>query len=486
MLIRRNTKAFKTILEIIAACQHRADREKLIRLYITKAGHSIHDRINVEGIQGEAGLFYDMNYQAVLESLKSTGLQLNQSDEIPGIYFFHSSAIKAWDQTPFEFDEAIRKEFASLPELPVVRKKGKAEKFVFPAPKKKAASPPVQKEKVETKKVPSFAKASGTSKSRDKAPKIPEKGPKQPGYKLKHALEFTDLEKVIFRQPHLTKKDVLDYYNKMAEHILPYLKDRPHVIQLRSDHGKPVEYSTSEAFVEEVVGEELPEWIQTVPVTEKKERRHLLLCNDREHLLFYTETGCLQFNPCHSRTRSLDSPDYIVIAIDPVETTFADLIAVALAAKEILTGLQLPSFIKTDGIAGLHLYIPLDSKSKFETSKNVGEYICKLIRLKMPELITLDESGSYRYGKVSLDYRANEGGKSVVAPYSIVRGQTPTVAAPLLWEEVNEELSVDDFNYTTIFKRLKEVGDPFANLFKKKVSAEALLERIETNYSFLF
>jgi DNA ligase D-like protein (predicted polymerase) len=471
MLIRRNTKAFKTILAIVTACQDRADREKLIRLYITRAGHSIHDRISVEGIQGEAGLFYDMNYQAVLESLKSTGHQLNQSDDVPGIYFFHSSSIKAWDQTPFEFDEAISKEFASLPELPVVRKKGKAEKFVFPAPKKKTASPPVAREKVETKKA-------------HKALKVPEKRPKQPGYKLKHTLEFTDLEKVIFRQPQLTKKDILDYYNKMAEHILPYLKDRPQVIQLHSDHGKRVEYSTSEAFVD--AGEELPDWIQTVQATEGKERRHLLLCNDKEHLLFYAETGCLQFNPCHSRTRSLDSPDYIVIAIDPVETTFADVIAVALAAKEILTGLQLPSFIKTDGISGLHLYIPLDSKSKFETGKNVAEYICKLIRLKMPDLITLDESGSYRYGKVSLDYRANEEGKSVVAPYSIVRGQTPAVATPLLWEEVNEELSVDNFNYTTIFKRLQQVGDPFANLFKKKVNADMLLEKMEANYAFLF
>ena len=140
MLIRKNTKTFKTILEIISVCQGRADREKLIRLYITRAGHSINDRISVEGIQGDAALFYEMNYQSVLNNLQSSSHQLHISDEIPGIYFFHSSSNKVWDETPFEFDEAIKKEFSSLPELPIVRKKEKPEKFVFPTGKSIADS----------------------------------------------------------------------------------------------------------------------------------------------------------------------------------------------------------------------------------------------------------------------------------------------------------------------------------------------------------
>src|SRR5687768_4863529 len=123
MLIRKNTKAFKTIIAIITACHDRPDREKLIRLYITKAGHSIKDRISVEGIEKEAGPFYEMNYQTVLNSLKSTNHQLYQSDDVPGIYFFHTTSNKAWDETPFELDEAIKKEFAALPELPIARKK---------------------------------------------------------------------------------------------------------------------------------------------------------------------------------------------------------------------------------------------------------------------------------------------------------------------------------------------------------------------------
>lgn len=473
MLIRKNTKAFKTIQEIITTCQDRPDREKLIRLYITKAGHSIEDRINVEGIQGEAALFYEMNYHAVLGNLESSNRQLHQSDDIPGIYFFHGTSNKLWDETPFEFDELIKKEFASLPDLPVVRKKEKADKFVIPAQNVKAESKPLKKEKVQNKKA--------TKVGKKKAEKVIDKGPRQPDYKLKHKVQFTDLERVLFKKPQLNKKDVLDYYSKMAEYILPHLKDRPQSIRLLSRDGRNTEYKTLDALPK---GLEIPDWIKTV-TTRNKEQGPLHLCNDKDHLLFYAEIGCVEFNCCHSRIKSLELPDYIVIKIESPEEALGNAIDVALRAKEILSGLQLPSFVKTDGQSGLHIYVPLDSKSKFEICKATAEYICKLIRLKVGDLVALVGTDDHSYGKVSLEYQVNEIGKSIVAPYSLVSGASATVATPLLWEEVNEDLQLAHFNHETIFKRLKQVGDPFETIFKKKVDASTLLERMEVNYSFL-
>jgi DNA ligase D-like protein (predicted polymerase) len=464
MLIRKNTRAFKTILEIVEACHGKPDRDKLIRVYITKAGHSIDERINVAGIQGDAGLFYDMTYQTILTNLKSSNRQLHQSDDLPGIYFFHSSADKNWAETPFEFDEAIKKEFGSLAELPVVRKKEKVEKVVIP-----------------TSKVKSEPRANKKEKPK-KIEKIVDKGLKQPDFKLKHTIEFTALDKVIFRHPQLTKKEVLDYYNKVAEFLLPYLKDRPQRVRLHSSSRHDDAQLTYDALKESST-EQIPKWVQTTELP--KEKEPLLLCNDKDHLLFYVQMGGIEFCPFHSRTRSISHPDYLVIGMD-TDGEFAKVIDVALAAKEILTGLQLPSFVKTDGNSGLHLYIPLDAKSKFETSKAVAEYICKLIRLKVPNLVTLQGSDDRTYGKITLDYLLTEEGMNVVAPYSLVRGESPTVATPLLWEEVKEGLKLEDFNDETIFKRLKQEGDPFENLFKKKVNADALLERMEGNYAFLF
>jgi DNA ligase D-like protein (predicted polymerase) len=498
MLVRKNTKAFKTILEIVSACRDRPDREQLIRVYITKAGDTVKDRINVEGIEGGAGLFYEMGYQAVMGNLKSSNHQLNVSDEFPGVYFFHSSSNKVWDETPFEFDEAIKKEFGSLPELPVLRRKEKAEKFAFPASKVKTVAGPDKKkktksrsdkEKSETKKEKAESKAEKAQPDKDKAePKKPAKvvdlWPRQPDYKLKHEVHFSGLERITFRQSQLTKKDVLDYYNKISGYLLPYLKDRPQSIRLQQD-GQPRGANLNLESLAKNSREEIPEWIEAARVGKPKAQEQLLLCNDKEHLLFYVQIGCVEFNAGHSRIKSLDSPDYIILAIESPEYELAKPIEVAIAVREIFTGLQLPSFVKTDATSGLHVYIPLDSKSEFEISKQAAEFLCKLVRLKIPNLVALKGAQGAAYGKVSLDYSLNERGKGVIAPYSLVAGQSANVATPLLWEEVKAGLTVDAFNHETIFERLKAKGDVFETIFRKKVNAEALMERLEEGYSFL-
>lgn len=468
MLIRKNTKTFKTIVEILTVCLDRPDRDKLIRLYITKAGESIQERINIEGIEGQSALFYEMTYQTILNNIKSSNHQLHISDDVPGIYFLRSASNKAWDETPFEFDEAIKKEFDSLSELPVVRKKEKAQKFVIPKATVKPARPAIKKEKAVVRK----------------AAKVHEPGPKQPDFKLTHKIQFTDLEKVVFRQAGLNKQDVLSYYNKIAACLLPHLKDRFLWGRLHSEIVKPPIPMTASVVLRDDL-EAQPGWLDMV-VSKSKEKKQLVLCNDREHLLWYVEMGCIEFDPSHARLKQPESPDYLIITMDSPDSELTKVIDVALAAKEILTGLQLPSFVKTDGISGLHLYIPLDAKSKFKASKSAAEYICRLIRIKIPNLVTLEGSEDYVFGKVSLNYSINGEDNNIIAPYSLVAGQAATVAAPLHWEEVKDGLRMEDFNHETIFKRLKHAGDPFETLFKKKISADALLQTLENHYAFLF
>jgi bifunctional non-homologous end joining protein LigD len=475
MLIRKNTKAFKTILDIVWNCQNREDRDKLIRLYITRAGQALQNRISVEGIQGDAALFYEMNYQTVLNNLQSSNHQLHVSDDIPGIYFFHSTSNKVWDEAPFEFDDAIKKEFSSLPELPVTRKKEKPEKFIFPSGKSEA---PTQKGKT-TKEVKATKKAVLKSKPAETKPS----GPKQPDYKLKRKIEFTDLGKIIFRQPQVDKKEVLDYYSKVSQHLLPHLKDRPLTIRVRADQS-PLPL-TPEALMEER-GEQLPDWIQSAIVFTGKSKSKMLLCNDREHLLYYVEMGCIEFSPFHAKMKSLHSPDYIIVVLDSPAYEIASAVEAALVTKQILDGLKLPSFIKTDGLSGLHIYIPLDSKSKFQRGHDAAVFICKLVSLKAPNLVAVAGSDDKGYGKVSLDYSLNEEGGSIVAPYSLVPGQSPVVATPILWEELDEKLRPDDFNPESIFKRIKQTGDSFEGFLKKKVNADALVEALEERYGFLF
>jgi len=465
MQIRRNTKTFKTILEIITTCHTRADRRALIRLYITKAGNSIKDRINIEAIQGDTEFFYDLNYQAVMNNLSASTHQLHQSDDIPGIYFFHSLS-KEWDETPFEFDLTIKEEFASLPELPVCREKTTPKEFVSPIQPSTSQPRPSKKETVVVKK-PIM---------------VIDRGPKQPDYKLKHDIHFTDPDRVVFRQEKLSKKDILDHYNKIAEYILPYLKDRPLSVRQQADSGPNILRINIDSLPNRSRFE-VPAWVQKVKAPNGE--GEMFLCNDKEHLLYYVELGCVELDPCSSRKNTSSTPDYIIIGVDS-GSEFEKAIEAASAMREVLEGLHLPSFVKTDGISGLHVYVPVDSKSEFDTSVRLAEFICKLVRLKAPGLVALKLSDENSYGKVTLDHELSSEGVGVVSPYSLVAGSAASIATPLTWDEVTEGLRIDDFNHTTIFERLKKTGDPFEVMYRKKVNVGEVMERLEENYSFLF
>ena len=463
MLLRKNTKLFKTILAIVEASQTRPDREKLIRLFITKVGDTADKRLAIEGIPGDAGVFYEMTYQTVLNNLRSSNHQLYESDDIPGVYFFHSSN-KSWDETPFEFDEAIKDEFASLSDLPNVRKKEKAGKVVLPTSKTRQSPKPAKKEKTATKK----SEKPVTHKSRPHS------------YKgLKKEIEFNNLDKIVYRQPQLTRKDVLDYYDKVADHILPHLRDRPLTLIAPSDSGRRKEYATWEALSEAY--EELPDWLDTFQKSKNSDR--LLLCSNKEHLMFYASLGCVQFNCWAARTKSLTAPDYIVIALSTDAET-AGLIQAAQMAQTILNGLHLPSLVKTDGASGLHLFFPLDANSKFDILK-ASEYLGKLIRLKSPDRISLSGSDDYTYGKIALDYNLNSESATIIAPYSLFAGEVASVATPINWDEAQEDFRFEELTPDEILKRLKREGEFFESLFRKKINGDELLERLEEGYSFL-
>jgi bifunctional non-homologous end joining protein LigD len=457
MIIRKNTKAFKSIVEIITTCDERADRNKLIRLYITRAGHSIENRISIEAIEEETDVFYNLTFAAVLENLKSPDHQLHSSDDIPGLYFFHTTSNKVWDQNPFEFDDRITKEFPDVEELPSTRKRGTPIKPPAPTKQKGKAK---KKEAVPTRK----------------------SAPKQPAYKLKQKIEFTDLNKVIFKRSGLTKRDILDYYNNIAEYILPYLKDRPQLIRLRSERGGLNEYRTAEELTPDA--DNLPTGIQTT-IARGKTKQDVLLCNTKDHLLYYIEKGAVDFYPQQVRTKSALYPDYCVIGIEAGGNTPDKVIDVARMAHHMLTALNVPSFIKTDGVSGFQVYIPLDGKSDFNDSLTLAKNICQLILLKYPDRAILREPGDYSLGKIILDHHLNEDQQTTIAPYALA-ADTATVATPLYWEELTKGLSIEKLNYKTVLKRLKETGDPFDDLFKKKINAKEIAGYIEKHYAFLF
>ncbi|HLT80572.1 MAG TPA: hypothetical protein VKZ86_06040 [Cyclobacteriaceae bacterium] len=458
MQIRKNTKAHKSILRIVEDSLGRPDREKHIRLYITRAGHTVKERISIEGVEGESDLLYDMTYQTVLNNLKSSNHQLHHSEELPGLYYFHSSSNKEWDETPFEFDEAVLKLFPDLPEPPTTRKKGKVEKYTLPTAPKTAAKTAKKPQKKSSEKKRSPAK----------------KEEKQPNYRLKHKITFTALGTVVFRRPPTSRRDIFDYYDKVADRLLPYLKDRPVTLLRPAGDGRVREYTTASSLTDDKLA--LPGWIKTTG----KNNEQLLLCNDRDHLFFYLEAGVVAFAPRLATIKYPDRADYFIVTLGD-NTEWARVAEAAQAMKTILDGLKLPSTIKTDGASGLHVDVPLDGKRDFQTAHDAAGFICRLLKLKAPDLIALSD-GDNGYRKVLVDYSLNEKTGAALAPYSLA-GTHPGVAVPLSWNDIKPDLQSDQFTLESIMKAGR-ISPPKQST-SGKADARALLDRLTTQYGFL-
>ena len=97
-------------------------------------------------------------------------------------------------------------------------------------------------------------------------------------------LHLTNLNKVYFPESGYTKRSLLAYYYSVADHILPFLKDRPLVLRRYPDGIQ------AKAFFQKDAARDLPDWLPTVAVYSEDEKKdiHYAMANDRAALLFLT------------------------------------------------------------------------------------------------------------------------------------------------------------------------------------------------------
>lgn len=307
-----------------------------------------------------------------------------------------------------------------------------------------------------------------------------------------HELELSNLDKVFwpagkkFGGPggaRLTKGDVIEYYNKVAPWILPYLKDRPESM-LRSPGGvKGKAFYQKDIGAKGAKGSIGPDWLQRVKVRSEGERRdlHYLICNDKATLLFMANLGCIEINPWLSRTGKLDRPNFMVMDLDPSDKTdFKTVIRVARGLKEIFDELGVPSFPKTSGATGMHIYVPMGAKYSFDQVKEFGHLIAALAHQRMPKITTLERLTRKRpRGTVLLDYLQNRKGQTLATVYSLRPKPGAPVSTPLNWSEVKAGLDPRDFNIRNIFERLERVGDLWAPVMGKGVDLRRVVRRLE-------
>ena len=285
-------------------------------------------------------------------------------------------------------------------------------------------------------------------------------------------LKVSNLDKVFFPKEKYTKGDVMRYYTRIADFILPTIADRPLVLK-RFPNG-----IDGESFYQQKASDTTPPGVRVEIIeTDGGEKQPRYIGGDLLTLLYTIQLGAISVDPWHSRVQSLEYADYTIIDLDPgPRANFSRVVQVARWAKEVIDGLGLHAAIKTSGSTGLHIYLPLPPRTPNEAATLVAQMVATKVAGAHPKESTIERSVKARgAATVYVDYLQNIQGKTVAGPYCVRAKPGAPVSTPLRWSEVTDDLDPRDFHLANAAERFNKVGDIWSEAMRKKNSLRALV-----------
>ena len=287
-------------------------------------------------------------------------------------------------------------------------------------------------------------------------------------------LSLSNLDKVLYPKTGFTKSHVIDYYARIADVMLPHLKNRPTTLR-RYPNG--VE---GMSFYEKHASEHQPEWIRTIEVPSKSgehEPIEYTVVGDRPTLLWAANLAALEFHvPLWHVAKGKPipaQPDYLVFDLDPGPGT--SIVECCRVAQWLGARLDRESlFAKTSGSKGLQLYTRVQ-RTSWERSGERAHEIARAIERDHPDNVVSTMRKSLRDGKVLIDWSQNNSSKTTVAVYSLRARPEPTVSTPVTWQEVDECAESDDpnmlrFEADDVLRRVDKNGDVMAQLLVSRAA----------------
>lgn len=272
-------------------------------------------------------------------------------------------------------------------------------------------------------------------------------------------IDVTHPDKPLWEEPAVKKIDFIRYLQEISPYLLPFLQNRLLTV-IRYPHGM-----FGEAFYQKNCPDYAPDFVQTA----LHDGINYIVCNNLKTLLWLGNQLAFEFH-IPFQTLSSQGPSEIVLDLDPPSRKeFKLAIKAAQMIKEVLDQLNLIGFVKTSGNKGLQIYIPLpENEFSYDDTRLFTEFIAEYLISKAPSLFTIERLKKNRQNKLYIDYIQHAEGKTIVAPYSARGNDTAALATPLFWDEVTEELRMEDFTILNMMKRINEKGDPFQSYFETK------------------
>jgi bifunctional non-homologous end joining protein LigD len=278
-------------------------------------------------------------------------------------------------------------------------------------------------------------------------------------------VHLTNLRKPFWHEPRITKRDLLQYYADVARWLLPHVRDRAMVMK-RYPNGAGGDF-----FFMKRAPSPHPEWLALCRIEHRSGNViDFPMIQDLPALLWVVNLGCIDLNQWYATCDDVDRPDAINFDLDPVEgTDFARVRETALHVRDALRELGMPSYAKTTGASGMHIYVPI---VRGPTQKQVWTFakdFAHALAARHPPLIT----AVYRVADrppnhVLVDYNQNAWGRTLASVYSVRPQPRAPVSTPLRWDEVEGGVRIEDFRIDNLPQRLAAVGDLWAPLLAKR------------------
>ena len=274
-------------------------------------------------------------------------------------------------------------------------------------------------------------------------------------------VHLTNLRKLFWPALGITKRDLLQYYVDVAPVLLPHLRDRAMVMKRYPD-GAGGDY-----FFMKRAPRPRPAWIATCSIEHASGNViDFPMIQDLSALLWVVNLGCIDLNQWYARCDDVDRPDYLHFDLDPGDgVPFERVLETARVVDETLRGLGMPTYVKTSGSKGLHVYVPI---VRGPTQRRVWE-VAKMIALDLttrhPALMTAVYRRERRpAGRVLVDYNQNAWGRTLASVYSVRPRPRASVSTPLSWAEVARGVAIEDFRIDNVPARVRALGDLWSPL----------------------
>ena len=278
-------------------------------------------------------------------------------------------------------------------------------------------------------------------------------------------IDISNENKILFPKSKITKGDIINYYLKAADILVPFTKDRPLTVR-RFPNG-----IDKENFYQKNTPQYYPDWIDRIPV-EKSDKSVIeyLNCKNAATLVYIANQACIELHPWLSQLPNLNNPNKIIFDLDPSTTNFDLVRETALVIKDVLEDHGLEAFVMTTGSTGLHVVAPIKPLINFDHVRNFAKELAQELVSQNPKHLTTEIRIEKRGEKLFLDYLRNAWSATSSVPYGVRAKENAPVATPIFWEEVKStKLTSQEYNIKTVLKKLQSDGDPWKNFNKNRV-----------------